>query len=78
MTCTKINNLTEQVKEHKKKIERLTFTVNEAASVLGIGENKMRQLTKVKDFPVIRIGTRILIPIGKFETWINENIGNNF
>lgn len=78
MTCTKVKDLTEQVKEHNKKIERLTLTVSEAASVLGIGQNKMRQLTKVQGFPVIKVGTRILIPTSKFETWINDNVGKQF
>lgn len=74
----RVVDLSEQVKESKKKIERLTFTVSEAATVLGIGTNKMRQLTKVDGFPVLRIGTRILIPINKFEEWINENVGKAF
>ena len=78
MIYTKVNDLTEQVKEHKKKVERLTLTINEAAHVLGIGQNKMRQLTKVNDFPVLRVGTRILIPIKQFETWINNNVGKEF
>lgn len=75
---TKVKDLTDKVEEQKKKIERLTLTVNEAAQVLGVGQNKMRQLTKVSGFPVIRVGTRILIPANKFETWINDNVGKEF
>ena len=74
----KVKDLTEKVQEHRKRIERLTFTVGEAAQVLGIGTSKMSQLTKSKDFPVIRVGRRILIPIHKFEEWIDNNVGKEF
>ncbi len=73
-----VKDLTEKVQEHRKRIERLTFTVSEAAQVLGIGDSKMRQLTKSKDFPVIKVGTRILIPIHRFEEWIDNNVGQEF
>lgn len=74
----KVKDLTEKVQEHRKRIERLTFTTGEAAQVLGIGKSKMSQLTKSKDFPVIRVGRRILIPIYKFEEWIDNNVGKEF
>nr|WP_302600257.1 helix-turn-helix domain-containing protein [uncultured Cellulosilyticum sp.] len=75
---TKVKDLTDKVEAQKKNIERLTLTVSEAAGVLGVGQNKMRQLTKVQGFPVIKVGTRILIPTSKFETWINDNVGKQF
>lgn len=78
MTDTGIENLTKKVQEHNKKIERMTFTVNEAAQVLGIGQNKMRQLTKSKGFPVLKVGTRVLIPIKAFEKWVDDSVGLEF
>lgn len=71
-------DLTEKVKEQKKNIERKTLTISEAAQVLGVGENKMRQLSRSKGFPVIRVGARILIPTTKFEEWIENSIGMEF
>ena len=71
-----IEDLTAKVNEQKKNIERQTLTVKELAQVMGIGENSARQLTRRKGFPVIRVGSRILIPIRKFEDWLNnEAIG---
>ena len=74
-----IEDLTEKVHKQKKNIERQTLTVKELAQVMGIGENSARQLTKRKGFPVVRVGSRILIPIRKFEDWLNnEAIGQEF
>lgn len=52
--------------------ERLTLTVKEAAMLLGININSMYQLVKSKDFPVIVVGRRILIPKKLFESWIEN------
>lgn len=72
-------DLTEKVKEHRKNLERSTLTVKELAQVMGIGENSARKLTKQKGFPVVRVGSRILIPAKKFEIWLNnEAIGKEF
>ncbi|MBC8580944.1 hypothetical protein [Zhenhengia yiwuensis] len=44
----KVKDLTEKVAEQKKNIERRTLSVKELAQVMGIGENKARQLCKSK------------------------------
>lgn len=72
-------DLTEKVKDYRKNLERSTLTVKELAQVMGIGENSARQLTKRKGFPVVRVGSRILIPIRRFDDWLNnEAIGQEF
>ena len=48
--------------EQKKKV----YTVEEVREILGIGKNKAYNQT----FPVLRIGSRILIPIRTFEDWL--------
>ena len=45
--------------EQKKKV----YTVEEVREILGIGKNKAYELCNNQTFPVLRIGSRILIPI---------------
>ncbi|MDF2612873.1 MAG: hypothetical protein K0S71_659 [Clostridia bacterium] len=74
-----IKDLTEKVLEHKKEIEKKTFTAKEVSQVLGISENKVRQLLRAKNgIPNIKIGSRILVPITRFEEWLNNSIGQEF
>ena len=42
--------------------ERMTYTVAEAAKLLGIGQRQAYEAVHVQTIPSIRIGTRILIP----------------
>lgn len=71
-------NYTELKKDHEKKIERKTYTVKELATVLGIGENKARQLTHAKGFPIIVFGVKRLTIISRLDEWIENNIGEIF
>ena len=45
-----------------KHEQRETYSVDEAAVVLGIGRNAAYEAARRGDIPVIRIGGRILIP----------------
>lgn len=74
----KVIDLTQQIEDHKKKIERKTLTVKELAQVLGISENKARQLTHSKGFPVLVLGQSRLTVISKLDEWIEDNIGQVF
>lgn len=56
--------------------ERLTLTVEEAGKRLGISRPMAYELTKRPDFPVLRIGRRIVIPIDGLDLWIRANTGN--
>ena len=72
-------DLTEKVKEQKKNIERQTLNIKELAQVMGCGENKARQIVRSKGFPCIKVGNRYLVPIAKFEEWLNiQAIGQEF
>ena len=51
---------------------KLTYSVAEAAQVLGIGETRMRQLARTDGFPTIRVGKRLLISIKGLERWVEE------
>lgn len=74
----KVKDLTQKVAEQKKSIEKMTLSVKELAQVMGIGENAARQLCKSKGFPVIKVGSRTLIPIRRFEEWLNNSVGQEF
>lgn len=54
------------------KHEKLTYSVAEAAAVLGVSKTKMYQVIKIKGFPVIVIGNRRLIPIKALERWVDD------
>lgn len=42
--------------------ERLTFTVAEAAEVLGLSARGLYELVARGEFPAVRLGRRVLIP----------------
>ena len=51
---------------------RVTLTVPECASALGISERTLR--ANLPGLPTVRIGTRVLIPVRALEQWILERI----
>lgn len=50
--------------------ERETISVRELSAQLGISLPKAYQLVKEPDFPSIRIGSRILVPVDAFREWL--------
>ena len=40
---------------------KLTLSVPEAADVLGVSPSKMYQIVRIKGFPTIQIGRRLLV-----------------
>ncbi len=56
--------------------EKLTMTVEEAGKRLGISRPMAYELTKRPDFPVLRIGRRIVIPIDGLDLWVRSNTGS--
>ena len=55
----------------------LTLTAPEVGEVLGISRASAYELVHSKDFPSIRIGTRIIVPKDKLIAWINEQVEVN-
>ena len=56
-------------------IEKITYNVSEAARALGVSRPKMYELTKIEGFPVLHIGSRLLIPIEPLKEWARDNCG---
>jgi len=51
-------------------MEKTTMSVQELAAQLGVSLPKAYELVKQPGFPVIRVGTRILIPVDAFREWL--------
>lgn len=54
-------------------MEKVTLSVQELAALLGISLPKAYELVKQPGFPVLKIGTRILIPVDAFKAWLISN-----
>lgn len=51
---------------------KLTYSVAEAAQVLGVSESRMRQLVRTEGFPTVHVGRRLLVSIKGLERWVDE------
>jgi len=54
----------------RKQLDRLTYTVEEAATVLGISRSLAYEAVARGEVPHLRVGRRVLIPRGWLEEWI--------
>lgn len=54
------------------KREKLVLSVPEAAEVLGISKSKMYEIVRIKGFPAVRVGKRVLVNAKRLETWLDE------
>jgi excisionase family DNA binding protein len=52
--------------------ERDTISVDEAAAVLGVGRSSAYAAAKGGDLPVIRIGNRLIVPVGALRRMLGE------
>ena len=50
----------------------LTLSAPEVAEVLGISRAAAYELVRSREFPSLKVGTRILVPKEKFIRWIDE------
>ena len=55
--------------------ERLTYTVEEAAELLGISRNSAYEAVRKGEIPTIRLGRRILIPRSRLEAMLDQADG---
>ena len=56
-------------------MEKLAYSVPEAAKVLGVGASDVYNLAHVEGFPAVRVGNRILIPCENLARWLEEQAG---
>ena len=56
--------------------EKMTITVEEMATELGISRPVAQELVKRAGFPAIRVSPRrIIIPVEALRNWLNKNAG---
>ena len=55
-------------------MEKLTVNVREMAEMLGIGKPKAYELCNRADFPTVRIGTKIIIPVDALKVWLQQQV----
>ena len=53
----------------------LFLNANTAARTLGVSPSSGYELMHEKDFPVLRIGSRIVVPKESFIRWVEQNTG---
>ena len=53
----------------------LFLNAETAAALLGVSISSMYELMHEKGFPVLRIGSRLVIPKDKFRAWVEQNTG---
>ncbi|MGI6327651.1 MAG: helix-turn-helix domain-containing protein [Dethiobacteria bacterium] len=50
---------------------RLTYSIVEAAKVLGIGRNSMLRLAKNPEFPAVQVGRKWIISKNSLHKWVD-------
>ena len=57
--------------------EKLTYNVEEAATVIGVSRPVMYELTRREGFPAIRVSERrIIIPVEALKRWLDKQAGD--
>lgn len=53
----------------------LFLNAETAAALLGVSISSMYELMHEKSFPVLRVGSRLVIPKDKLQAWVEQNTG---
>ena len=53
----------------------LFLNAETAAALLGVSISSMYELMHEKGFPVLRVGSRLVIPKDKRRAWVEQNTG---
>ena len=54
-------------------MNKVTISVQELSARMGISLNKAYELTRSPGFPILRVGTRILIPVDSLNEWLRNH-----
>ena len=57
--------------------EKLAYNSKEAAAALGISLPTFYELSNRADFPCIRVGRRVLVPIDGLRAWLLKEAGKH-
>lgn len=64
----------ENIEVHNNKV----MSVKEFCSEYKVGINKGYEIINSKDFPMVRLGRKIIIIRSKVDQWMENQIGNTF
>ena len=53
----------------------LFLNAETAAAVLGVSISSMYELMHEKGFPVLKIGSRLVVPKERLQAWVERNVG---
>ena len=56
-------------------MEKQFYTVSDLSAILPISKTNIYSLVHSKGFPAITVGRRIIVPIDKFNEWLNTSVG---
>jgi excisionase family DNA binding protein len=76
--CAPVQRKEEQVKiSEYKSYDELPLFLNAAtvAKVLGVSPSSGYELMHEADFPVLKVGSRMVVPKEKFVEWVEQHIG---
>lgn len=55
-------------------MEKLAFTISEAAQAAGVSRPTLYRWTHIQGFPVVRVGGITRIPVRAFENWLESQV----
>ena len=55
----------------------LFLNAETVAKLLGVSPSSGYELMHEKGFPVLKIGSRLVVPKEKFRAWVEQNTGGN-
>ena len=63
-----------------KSYDELPLFLNSeiVSKLLGISSTTVYEMMHQKDFPVLRLGNRMVVPKDKFKEWVDKNTGGNY
>jgi len=56
-------------------MEKLAFTLKEAAEAANVSEPTMRNWVHIKGFPAFRTGKKWIVPVDAFRRWLEQQAG---
>lgn len=66
-----------QDRKGTKHMSKLTISIPDAARLMGVGKNRVYEMAKSGQIPVLKIGNRYIIPKANFEAWLTEQAENH-
>ena len=58
-------------------MEKLAYNAKETAAALGISLPKFYELSNRADFPRVRIGRRVIVPVDSLRAWLAKEAAND-